>query len=258
MRYTMEELDVMEGHAFEYAVADLLRHNGWRDVSVTQGSGDYGADILARRGTVRYAIQCKRHEGSIGVAAVREAASGAEFYHYDAAAVITNSTYTKRAITLADETGVRHWGREFLEDLIENYDDEYDIIDPQIATEGLRVNENSQQSTNSKGVKTAKNTKSQNNNLSQDRGIELAKNIYSKNGQIYFGKDKITYKGMNAFRIFLICSVLLVISLSILLGIVEPFLGLLGIVFGIMLLRYAKRIKNALVKYDKLKEQKQL
>lgn len=40
MKYTIEELDVMEGHDFEHAVADLLRHNGYREVRVTQASGD--------------------------------------------------------------------------------------------------------------------------------------------------------------------------------------------------------------------------
>ena len=49
MIYTLEQLDMMEGHEFEYAVAELLRSNGWKDVEVTQGSGDYGIDILARR-----------------------------------------------------------------------------------------------------------------------------------------------------------------------------------------------------------------
>lgn len=36
-------------HEFEYAVADLLRHNGFREVQVTQASNDYGIDILAKR-----------------------------------------------------------------------------------------------------------------------------------------------------------------------------------------------------------------
>ena len=67
MRYTLAQLDEMNGHEFEYAVADLLFHNGWRDVEVTQGSGDYGVDVLARRKNMRYGIQCKRYKGSIGV-----------------------------------------------------------------------------------------------------------------------------------------------------------------------------------------------
>lgn len=133
MRYTMAQLDNMEGHHFEYAVADLLFHNGWRDVEVTQGSGDYGVDVLARRKNVRYGIQCKRHKGNVVVKAVQEALSGTEFYHCDMAAVITNSIYTKQAITLAQISGVRLFDRDFLIELIENYDEEYDILDPKSA-----------------------------------------------------------------------------------------------------------------------------
>lgn len=128
MKYTIEELDIMEGHEFEYAVADLLLHNGWRDVEVTQGSGDYGIDILARRGNTRYAIQCKRYNNAVGVKAVQEAGLGVDYYHYDAAAVITNNTFTKQAQNIAATTGVRLWGRNYLEGLIANYDDSYDEL----------------------------------------------------------------------------------------------------------------------------------
>lgn len=128
MKYTIEELDMMEGHEFEYAIADLLLHNGWRDVEVTQGSGDYGIDVLARRGSTRYAIQCKRYNSAVGVKAVQEAGLGVDYYHYDAAAVITNNTFTKQAQNMAATTGVRLWGRKYLEELIANYDDGYDEL----------------------------------------------------------------------------------------------------------------------------------
>ena len=133
MRYTIEQLDAMEGHEFEYAVADLLLHNGWRDVEVTQGSGDYGIDILARRKSTRYAIQCKRYKSAVSVKAVQEAGLGTDYYHCDAAAVITNNTFTKNARKLADTTGVKLWDRKYLEGLIEDYDDEYDELDSHAA-----------------------------------------------------------------------------------------------------------------------------
>lgn len=57
MKYTLDLLDNMEGHEFEYAVADLLRHNGFREVQVTQASNDYGIDILAKRKNTSYAMQ---------------------------------------------------------------------------------------------------------------------------------------------------------------------------------------------------------
>lgn len=133
MRYTIEQLDAMEGHEFEHAVADLLFHNGWRDVEVTQGSGDYGIDILARRKSTRYAIQCKRYKSKVGNKAVQEAAAGTDYYHCDAAAVITNSTFTQQARNQADAAGVRLWDRKYLEDLLENYDEEYDKLEPDAA-----------------------------------------------------------------------------------------------------------------------------
>ena len=133
IKYTMEKLDRMEGHEFEYACAELLRHSGYRDVTVTQGAGDYGIDILARRGSVKYAIQCKRYKSNVSVKAVQEAGVGCDYYRCDAAAVMTNSNFTKQAMNLAKTTGVRLWGRDFLQELIDNYEEEYDVISPPIA-----------------------------------------------------------------------------------------------------------------------------
>lgn len=41
------EMDLMEGHEFEYYCAELLKKCGFQEVEVTRGSGDYGIDILA-------------------------------------------------------------------------------------------------------------------------------------------------------------------------------------------------------------------
>ena len=65
--------DLLEGHEFEYYCADLLKRKGFLEVEVTRGSGDYGADILAEKDGVTYAIQCKCYTDSVGVKAVQEA-----------------------------------------------------------------------------------------------------------------------------------------------------------------------------------------
>ena len=52
----MSQLDNMEGHRFEFACADILKMNGFYDVKVTQGSGDYGVDIIARKGMRKYNV----------------------------------------------------------------------------------------------------------------------------------------------------------------------------------------------------------
>ena len=68
-----EDVDLMEGHEFEYYCAELLKKCGFQGVEVTKGSGDYGVDILAEKEGVTYAIQCKCYTAPVGVKAVQEA-----------------------------------------------------------------------------------------------------------------------------------------------------------------------------------------
>ena len=64
-------MDELEGHDFEYFCADILRANGFLEVEVTKGSGDFGADILAEKDGITYAVQCKCYDKPIGVKAVQ-------------------------------------------------------------------------------------------------------------------------------------------------------------------------------------------
>ena len=54
--YTKSSMDEMEGLEFEYFCAQLLRQNGFCEVEVTKGSGDYGIDILAEKDGVSYGM----------------------------------------------------------------------------------------------------------------------------------------------------------------------------------------------------------
>lgn len=267
LRYSMEVLDKMEGHNFEYACADLLRLNGWHDVSVTQGSGDYGIDILARRGSVKYAIQCKRYQGNVGVKAVQEAGLGMDFYHCDAAAVITNSSFTKQAVKLANETGVRLLGREFLQELIDNYDEEYDTISPPLTirekktvseTVDDRKKEVKRIVKEKESVAEAPKIKEKekgNKSAPQKEAPKtfLYKNWYYQNGKIYLGPHSgMTPKGTKAFRMLLLISGVLFILLGLLMLIIVPPFGVLCIGMGITFLLLARKIKYTLLQYEKL------
>ena len=106
------EYDKLEGHDFEYYCADLLKRKGFRKVTVTQGSGDYGIDIIAWKENTKYGIQCKRYSGNVGYRAVEEAYTGASIYNCDRAVVMTNSKFTKQAMSGARRLGVELWGRE--------------------------------------------------------------------------------------------------------------------------------------------------
>ena len=114
-----EEMDVMEGHDFEYFCADLLREAGFEEVEVTKGSGDYGADILCERDGVTYVVQCKCYESVVGVHAVQEVYAGKDFYGRVVAAVMTNRSFTDPARTCARRLNVLLWDRAQVEKMME-------------------------------------------------------------------------------------------------------------------------------------------
>lgn len=110
----MVEVDAMSGTEFEHWCADLLSGVGFANVTVTPESGDQGVDIIAEKGGVRYAVQCKRYASDLSNTPVQEVYAGKEMYHCQVAAVMTNQHFTPGAKSLADKTGVLLWNREAL------------------------------------------------------------------------------------------------------------------------------------------------
>lgn len=113
------EMDLMEGHEFEYFCADLLRKKGFIEVEVTKGSGDYGIDILAEKEGVTYAIQCKCYQVPIGVKAIQEAYAGRDYYDRMVGAVLTNQYFTTPAVEAAKKLKILLWDRGYLESMME-------------------------------------------------------------------------------------------------------------------------------------------
>ena len=109
--------NISSGREFELYVANLLRQNGFENVENTRASGDYGADVIAEKDGVSYAIQCKFYAKPVGPNAVQEAYAAKEYYGCDEAVVVTNSTFTRNAAALAESTGTRLWGRDELYEL---------------------------------------------------------------------------------------------------------------------------------------------
>lgn len=105
----------MTGEEFERYIAKKLRAKGYHNVQLTPVTGDYGVDITANKGGVRYAFQCKRYAVPVGVKAVQEVFSGSRQYGADRAVVVTNSSYTPNAKTLASTLGVTLLDLELLD-----------------------------------------------------------------------------------------------------------------------------------------------
>lgn len=95
---------------FERAVARLMSHLGWNNVTVIGGSKDQGGDILATRreqdgSTKSWVVQCKAITGSnyVGVAALNEVVHALSKYNVQVEVVATNGEFTKSAKSRKDD-----------------------------------------------------------------------------------------------------------------------------------------------------------
>ncbi|NAZ83023.1 restriction endonuclease [Kineococcus sp. R8] len=102
--------DGLTGPAFEQLVARLLRRDGWREVTVSGGAGDLGADVTARHpgdGSL-LVVQCKRYAGRAVSSPDLQRFLGTVFHHHraDHAVYVTTSWYSRPALALAASSGV--------------------------------------------------------------------------------------------------------------------------------------------------------
>ena len=93
----------MRASEFEAYLAEVLTTHGY-EVRETGQSGDQGVDLIAAKQGWRIAIQAKGYSGSVGNAAVQEVFAGKVHYGCHSCVVITNSTYTNGAVSLAKST----------------------------------------------------------------------------------------------------------------------------------------------------------
>lgn len=114
---SIADTDEMSGIEFESFCMGVLQQNGFENVRMTETTGDYGGDLLAEKDEIKYVIQCKRYNGSIGINAIQEVVGSREVYHTHVGVVLTNSHFTKNAEILAEKTNVLLWDRSRLSKL---------------------------------------------------------------------------------------------------------------------------------------------
>ena len=114
----------------ERAIARLMEHLGWKDITVIGGAGDKGADVIATRkeGNLikTWVVQSKAVTGDryIGPQAINEAINALSFYNTNIAAVATNGEFTRTARQRQEQLGqngyiVKLWNGKFIKELIE-------------------------------------------------------------------------------------------------------------------------------------------
>ena len=87
-------------------------------MTVTPGSGDQGVVITAEKDDVKFAFQCKCYQSDLGNTPIQEVFTGKTMYKCHVGVVMTNSYFTKSALTAAEATGVLLWDRDKIAGLI--------------------------------------------------------------------------------------------------------------------------------------------
>lgn len=116
---SIDEIDKMNGREFELFTGDLLIKLGFTDVGITSLSGDFGADVIAEKDDIKYAIQCKRYSKPVGISAIQEVIASKSLYDCHVACVLTNNNFTPAAEELAKKNFVVLWGRKKLQEFID-------------------------------------------------------------------------------------------------------------------------------------------
>lgn len=110
---TISDVDNMNGWGFERYVAMLLTRQGYK-ATTTPGSRDMGVDIVACKGRVRLAVQCKRQGDPVDRRAIGDVVAGARHWKCNAVMVVTNSSFARAALELAEANEVELVDRQLL------------------------------------------------------------------------------------------------------------------------------------------------
>lgn len=116
----VEEIDKLLPYEFEDWLTTFLNENGF-NAEHTKYSGDFGADIIATREGIKYAISCKKYSDGLGVRAVQEIIAAMDYYDADIGWVVSTAPYfTSQAYELAKTRHVKLFTKnELLEKLSE-------------------------------------------------------------------------------------------------------------------------------------------
>ena len=131
--WTIEAVDFVSGHSFEQVICDL--YNTMKNFSAekTPGSNDFGADVVVKSliDNTGFLIQCKHRqnpEDAMSNRAVQEIYAAVKYYEKKYSGrkfqpmVLTNAkNFTRGAIELAQETGVKLITRRELEKMFQDY-----------------------------------------------------------------------------------------------------------------------------------------
>lgn len=125
----------MSYEKFEHHVADILQSDGYRLITLTDysgnfGPGDFGADVIVEKGGIKTAVQAKytRSKKFSLTPAIQEVVTSRAFYKCHNSMVVTNGPAPKRKIKLAELNNCRIIAGDEFWRIAEKYELEYSHI----------------------------------------------------------------------------------------------------------------------------------
>jgi len=107
----------MTGVEFERFLKLLFERLGYK-VTLTPGSGDYGADLIVKGSDGKLAVQAKRQHAAVGVSAVQQIHAARHYYRCTRGAVITTAKFTPNAQRLAKRLKVELHDDRWIHDTV--------------------------------------------------------------------------------------------------------------------------------------------
>ena len=111
-------INVETGEGFELYLQNLFRELNYK-VKHCGKSGDQGGDLIVKKGNITYVIQAKYYTHKLDNTPIQEVVGAIRFYNANRGVVITNSTFTKKAIELANTNRIILINGDDLEKLTE-------------------------------------------------------------------------------------------------------------------------------------------
>ncbi|WP_191090849.1 restriction endonuclease [Niallia endozanthoxylica] len=116
----VHDLNQITGFEFEELVGQrILPKVGYTNIEITRKTSDYGVDIIATSSSgKRTAFQCKRHKAKVGMKAIQEIYTAMTIFDCTEAIVVTNSTFSDQAKSVAPKLQVELWDKHKLLEIL--------------------------------------------------------------------------------------------------------------------------------------------
>jgi superfamily II DNA or RNA helicase/transcriptional regulator with XRE-family HTH domain len=111
---TLDDIEEMSADEFVEVIAHLLAARGFEDVKRTPDRGDFGADLLARKGGMSWVIHLRPTINQVDVPTISHALGGMAYWESSRALVVTTSYFSADARHFAARQGVELVDRETL------------------------------------------------------------------------------------------------------------------------------------------------